>query len=552
MTSYIILKLKNFRIYKQKIFIFDKNFMLISGKSGSGKSTIFMAIHFALTGKGKKICSFGEKTCSVELKINNFLIKRFKNPNRLLCYNEFNEEKEDEEAQEIINQKFYKYYLGYFEQKNYKSFLNIPPKEKVSFLNNFLNQEIIQEVKKKNHDLLKKYTTNFQNLSHEINFVKNFLKDLKPPIEQELDFVDGPKGQPSADKDHEDEIKKKIENLNYTLVCKKRLSREISELENIDFQELKKNISKLQEQKILWEKFSTEKKRLKSFEISETEDEIEKFIKHSEYLIKFKKQEITCPKCFYNFTINNEKVDEKKLEKYRKYSHQYQRCKLLKIHKPNLQDLTNDLELEKEMNLYRKIDLQYQNQSIEQLKNEINLLQNKLNSLHNLEQKKIYQKYQEKLSDFQEQIKEVEKLFLRTQKMEELIKKAEKICLLNIIHQINLILKKFVQICFDDLFTVKIVLDKDEIKLEIKNLDTVMSLDNLSGGEFDRLQLCFIVTTCQIFNIQLLLLDESLSSLDQETTEKILSFIKENFNGKVLCIAHQIVQGYFNDVINLE
>jgi exonuclease SbcC len=568
MTLYL-LKLKNFRIYKNKIFIFDKDFMLISGKSGAGKSTIFMAIHFALTGKGKKICSYGEKICSVELKIDerssttkgacersstteggcNFLIKRSKNPNRLLCYNEKNEETEDEEAQEIINQKFYKYHLGYFEQKNYKSFLNIPPKEKIYFLNNFLNQEIIQEVKRKNHDLLKKYTENFQQLSNEINFVECFLKDLKNSFFSEPNEI-------VVDQD-ENNIKKKIENINETITCKKNLSIEISELKNTNLQELKKNNLKLQEQKILWEKYSSEKKKLK--QLCETlnceklsNEEIENFIKHSEYLMKFKKQKIKCPKCFYCFTINDEKIDEIKLENYKQYFHQSQKCKVLKITKPNLENLTNDLKLEKEVSIFNKIFSEYQDDSLETLKDKLNTLQNKLSFLLNNNQKKIFLNYQEKLSNLQEKIKEAEKLFLRTQKMEELIKKAEKISLLNIIHQINLILKKFVQVCFDGFFNVKIILEKDEIKLEIKKEDILISLENLSGGEFDRLQLCFMITTCQIFNIKLLLLDECLSSLDQETTEKILIFIRENFNGKVLCIAHQIVQGYFNDVIDLE
>ena len=98
--------LKNFKCWKNNTFNLDnKGITLIKGKSGQGKTSILDAIYFALFGQGKKIITFGKKSCSVCLEYNDYIITRTRCPNRLLVLIN-NKEYEDKVAQEIINKYF--------------------------------------------------------------------------------------------------------------------------------------------------------------------------------------------------------------------------------------------------------------------------------------------------------------------------------------------------------------------------------------------------------------------------------------------------------------
>jgi len=72
------LTLKNFRCYTNQTFEFDDDeITLISGPSGRGKTTILIAIQFALFGatKHKYLVSFNKTSCEVEIEYKNFKIK---------------------------------------------------------------------------------------------------------------------------------------------------------------------------------------------------------------------------------------------------------------------------------------------------------------------------------------------------------------------------------------------------------------------------------------------------------------------------------------------
>ena len=96
------LKLINFKCYLEKTFEFDDNsFILISASSGSGKSTILMAIQYALYGTGSNIKHYGEENCIVEFEYDGMRIVRTKK-NRVVI----NDIYKDDIAQDIINKKF--------------------------------------------------------------------------------------------------------------------------------------------------------------------------------------------------------------------------------------------------------------------------------------------------------------------------------------------------------------------------------------------------------------------------------------------------------------
>jgi exonuclease SbcC len=93
---------------------------------------------------------------------------------------------------------------------------------------------------------------------------------------------------------------------------------------------------------------------------------------------------------------------------------------------------------------------------------------------------------------------------------------------------------------------------KHIINTEIGYKGVNTDLTNLSGGEYDRVILATVLAFNNVFGNDLLLLDESISSLNEELTEDILEVLYESLKGKtVILIAHQISEGVFDKVINL-
>ena len=88
------------------------------------------------------------------------------------------------------------------------------------------------------------------------------------------------------------------------------------------------------------------------------------------------------------------------------------------------------------------------------------------------------------------------------------------------------------------------------INIEYKGMEADLSM--LSGGELSRVNLAYTIALAEMFNIPLLLLDECTASLDEDLTNTVFETIRESFNGKItLIIAHQIIKGQFDKVINL-
>ena len=181
----------NFRCWKKKtVKIQDKGLILISGGSGSGKSSILNSIFFAITGLGNKIVSYGEKKCSVKLSFEEgpiITIFRTKNPGRLLVSLRNNSDEntilEDEEGQKYIDNVYGNHFqqTSYMTQKMIHSFLSLSPSEKMNFLQKFvLDDTSIQNMKKKckeNISILKQKLTEtrgkFQVFENEKNILEN-------------------------------------------------------------------------------------------------------------------------------------------------------------------------------------------------------------------------------------------------------------------------------------------------------------------------------------------------------------------------------------------
>lgn len=79
------------------------------------------------------------------------------------------------------------------------------------------------------------------------------------------------------------------------------------------------------------------------------------------------------------------------------------------------------------------------------------------------------------------------------------------------------------------------------------------SVDQLSGGELDRLNLCFILAVNDLVNSSMLLLDECLASLDADTNTHVFTLLKEvGKNRCIMVVSHEALEGVFDNVYHIK
>ena len=184
--------LKNFRCYEKKEFDFQKGLTLISGESGIGKTSIFMAILFVLYDKGTKIIMFGKKSCSVTLVLDDLTITRTKSPNKLIVNNKY----EDDVGQKLINTKFGNDIfesVSYLPQFPVNSFVLLTPINKLQFLEKFAFKDVnLKNIKQKLKEHTKQIENNLLEYKSKIEVTTQVLKETKLPtitFEKKLDIM---------------------------------------------------------------------------------------------------------------------------------------------------------------------------------------------------------------------------------------------------------------------------------------------------------------------------------------------------------------------------
>ena len=175
------IRLKNFRCYIDESFDFgDDGLILISGISGSGKSSIMIGINFALFGHGTKLSNNPELPLSVEFEFDGMKIFRGKKPNRLIV----NDIHEDEEGQDIINTKFGDTFnnIGYIAQNAANSFILMNPAEKLEFLEKFAFKDIdLLGIKKRCKDCIVEKNNSLISVVSQIEMGIEVLNNLQKP-----------------------------------------------------------------------------------------------------------------------------------------------------------------------------------------------------------------------------------------------------------------------------------------------------------------------------------------------------------------------------------
>lgn len=146
-------------------------------------------------------------------------------------------------------------------------------------------------------------------------------------------------------------------------------------------------------------------------------------------------------------------------------------------------------------------------------------------------------------------------------KLREHVRQAERQCMEDFIQTLNSHASMYLESFFEDddvqvslRSTQETKTGKEKISLNFEVLYRQMTgdLSYLSGGERDRVNLAFTLALSEMTHPNILMLDECISSLDAETTGKVLETLKESYKGKlVLLVSHQANMGFFDSVVEI-
>jgi len=372
------LHLVNFRCYSDKTFEFgDDGLVLITACSGAGKSTILMAIQFALFGTGTKITSYGKTACKVELEFGNMKIVRTKRPNRLIL----NDDYEDSVAQEIINKTFGDTFdvTGYISQNALNSFIIMSPTDKLEFLEKFAFKNInLSEIKNRCKTLISKRNEELNKTITQLETNINIFNDMDEP--REIKFpLSGKSSQYEKITKNEEIRKKNCE----TLIKKSRILIEKSQKELADLRVLKatidtkkENISSLEDK---LDKIKNDKDNIEY----EGDEQLEKYKNILKYILS-QKELIYLEDRFGN---DKEKLENLKIKEINKLNEELENLKnniwieytenelknTIKDTKDILKDAKKLTFLKKEVDDYKDIsydEINKEKEKLENLKNE--------------------------------------------------------------------------------------------------------------------------------------------------------------------------------------
>lgn len=179
-----------------------------------------------------------------------------------------------------------------------------------------------------------------------------------------------------------------------------------------------------------------------------------------------------------------------------------------------------------------------------------------------------YYKYKSKIETLEKEIKDItnnetlNRIKLRNHELfKNKIEEAENLSIQSCIELLNQCVQKYIHLFFtDEPLLLKINTFREtkknkkpyiSISIDYKGCST--TVNNLSGGEQSRVNIAFILAFAEIYQFPFIMLDESVSSLDQHTTSCIIDALHDHFpNTLILLIAHQVVKGQFNKIINIE
>jgi DNA repair exonuclease SbcCD ATPase subunit len=155
----------------------------------------------------------------------------------------------------------------------------------------------------------------------------------------------------------------------------------------------------------------------------------------------------------------------------------------------------------------------------------------------------------EKRNKFTDQLLNIEKLI-------KIIRETENMYMENKIGEINRYLNQILEKIIDDL-EINITMFRENYK-PVVNLNIIFEGKNypdinyMSGGQIDRISIALTLTFNIILNTPIIMLDETIDSLEEEKKKACLDSIKENIKNKIILITcPDSIEGFFDEIINL-
>lgn len=535
-------RFKNFRSYGNNFTEIDlnrKRNTLIFAPNGSGKSSILMAIEFALFGKtnngiskNELVNSINRKDLLVELELQigkkEFLIRRGIKPNIFEIYinkNLYNQNSTVKDYQEEL-EKILGFNISSFRQvvsisgSSYTPFLLLSPSQRKKIIEELLDLTIFSKMNMIHqihiNENKEKYSSIEKDLEKLMASLESLKKGLKTVKEQEEDYKKGIQENISKATKRIEEIKKRIE----------------TSEKNI--QELKKELKIYEEKKQKREDYLSIKKALI--------EEIEKL----EKIVHFLENKEECPFCFQEIRedYKNEILREKN---ERKENLEYNYEKLRKILKKIEDDLRNFEDVFEKIRILER-NIYSDTKRIQDLQNYIfeqkNLLNEKNEGSQKLEFeiKKIAEKIDEKKKERLSILEEKQYFDLISGIIKDNGIKAK--IVKQYISKMNKELNKFLEILNVDL---SIEIDENfESKIYSRFKDE-LSYYSFSAGERAKIDIAFLFTWRELAKIKnslrcnLLFLDEIFDSvLDEQSLETFINLLRFNLkNTNVFYISHR-------------
>ncbi len=352
------------------------------------------------------------------------------------------------------------------------------------------------------------------------------------------------------------DIKKTIEKLETEL-------EEIELVEGFDLEESQKEISRLKKlislNNSITDEITALKNKIKSKTLSPT-------LKRLEAQLNSKKNDLDRLKKQLNDPIETEYTEEELREEISDQILAQEKSNSLATQIKDIEKQVGKCEVEISGITISDRDFDTE---ITDIKDKISALE-VLNKKHIETDKKIqiYLEYKKKLEEYErwqnkivelknEEQKARRKLtvaetFLKKVREAESLAIAQTITMIN--HYMNTYLDKFFP---DNPITVEICPYKEtkkdikpQININVGYKGLSSDLSSLSGGEYDRVTLSIVLALNTIFGSNILMLDESIASLDGDLANDILEVLKEILKNKlVIVVAHQINVGVFDSVV---